>query len=211
MASQVAHIIYAQTFLEKEGGENFTGGFEDINREEFLLGCVFPDIRRIDDDIRRRDTHIKFARLDLNFSGLTSFEAGWKFHLFCDMRREEILNKHGFYSINGSDEFNGLSAKLLEDELLYGEYDNWEKLAHYFNNPPLIETGFGVKEESFNFWYAIIAKYFQEKVSDKTIRSFLVKQNGLAKRLDEIMRGIGSLRKNTKAVKILENVRNEIV
>ena len=88
MASQIAHIVYAKKYFEKYPST--------INKDEFILGCVFPDMRRIDGNIKRKDTHRHYDPLDLDFSGMTAFEAGWKFHLYCDMKREEILNKYDF-------------------------------------------------------------------------------------------------------------------
>jgi len=44
----------------------------------------------ITENIKRSDTHSVFSPIDLNFSGLSSFQAGWKFHLYCDIKREEI-------------------------------------------------------------------------------------------------------------------------
>lgn len=118
MASQIAHIVYAQKYLDQlevNGRNERNRPPEKFDWDEFLLGAVFPDIRRIDANIKRRDTHLRFDPLDLDFSGLTSFEAGWKFHLYCDMRREEILNGYKFYSLKHAADFYGLSAKLLED------------------------------------------------------------------------------------------------
>src|SRR5512135_2285635 len=121
MASQVAHIIYAQKYFERHPSH-------DIDRDEFMLGCTFPDIRRIDPSVKRKETHLCHECLDMDFSNLTSFEAGWKFHLYCDMKREEILNKYDFYSIRHAGDFANLAAKLLEDELAYESYNNWEKV-----------------------------------------------------------------------------------
>ena len=95
MAAPISHIVYAKRYFEKNPST--------INKDEFILGCLFPDIRRVSENIKRKDTHIpeeilenvtsikKRNSIDLDFTGLTSFQAGWKFHLYCDMKREEIL------------------------------------------------------------------------------------------------------------------------
>ena len=204
MASQVAHIIYAQRYFEKHPSAV-------IDKDEFMLGCVFPDIRRIDSSIKRKETHLCYDCLDLNFENLTSFEAGWKFHLYCDMRREEILTGRGFYEIEGAAEFSGFVGKILEDELLYDEYNNWEKLVHYFNNAPKINPGIEVTQETFDLWYAIIAKYFEKKPDNKTMHIFFSKQPSLVEKADGIIDGVSKLRKDTKAVEILHKVAEEII
>jgi hypothetical protein len=221
MASQVAHIIYAKRYFDAleenkkaedllDEGAISINSIQKINRDEFFLGCVFPDIRRIEEGIKRRDTHLKFPVVNLDFSGLTSFEAGWKFHLYSDMRREEILNKCDFYSLDKNDETYGQAAKLLEDELIYDEYNNWEKMVSYFRNPPIIDTGINISRETFTLWYAILAKYLEEKPTNKAMRIFLskLKINGDA---EKIMETVEQLYGNNKVVEILEGVVEEIV
>lgn len=203
MASQVAHIIYAKKYFDKYPST--------INKDEFILGCTFPDIRRIDESISRRDSHLHYATLDLNFDGLTPFQAGWKFHLYCDMKREEILNKFGFYSLPGTEEFGRLPSKLLEDEIIYDNYNNWEKLVHYFNNVPFIKNGISVSRETFSLWYAILARYIEKKPDNKAMSIVLSKQPSLAKKADGIIQSVGKLRSNKKAVELLKKVAEEIV
>ena len=220
MASQVAHIIYAKKYFDSFELEKIDdlsnadklitlGG--KINRDEFMLGCVFPDIRRIDNSIKRKDTHLRFNPLDLDFSGLDSFQAGWKFHLYTDMRREEILNKHVFYSLKHTTDFYNLPAKVLEDELVYESYNNWEKISHFFNNPPEIKTDFKIEPESFRLWYAVVAKYFEKKPGEKSMRIFLSKQPALSGYVETVMESIAKLRENEKVIKILKKVKEEII
>jgi len=220
MASQIAHIVYAKKYFDKIENGNPGVDFLDeerinhnhkLNRDEFLLGVVFPDIRRIEPSIKRKDTHLQFQPLDLDFSGLTSFEAGWKFHLYCDMRRDEILNKNGFYRLENTTELFGHPAKLLEDELLYDKYNNWEKVENYFRNPPLVSLEIGVDRPTFALWYAIIAKYVEKKPDEKSMRAFLSKQLSLSQKTDEIMTAIAELKKNKKTIESLDKVFDEIV
>lgn len=203
MASQIAHIVYAIKYLEKYPST--------INRDEFILGAVFPDIRRIDPNISRKDTHLKFEPIDLDFSGLTAFQAGWKFHLYCDMRREELLNQKNFYSIIDTAKFEGGSAKLLEDELLYDKNNNWEKLASYFNNIPHVETGLTLTPEAISLWYAMLAKYIEKKPDAKSMHIFLSKLNYAGGTADDILAAIQKLSKNQKAVEILQTIEENIV
>jgi hypothetical protein len=205
MASQVSHIIYAQEYLAKMP----VNGIK--NPDEFVLGCVFPDIRRIDETIKRKDTHLRFNPIDLDFSGLTDFEAGWKFHLYSDMRREEILNNHGFYDLPYTTEFANLPAKTLEDELIYDTCQNWEKWVVYFNNVPTIETGANVTRETFSLWYAIVAKYLEKRPDNKSIRIFFSKQSSLVSKASDIIKIVEKLRKDKRVIELLKKVKEEIV
>lgn len=201
MASQIAHVIYAQKYLEKNPRK---GG------EFFILGTIFPDLRRVAKGLARKDTHMRFEKIDLDFEGMDLFDAGWKFHAWCDMRREEILNKYNFYSLRGAKAIDP-TAKLVEDELVYDKYKNWEKLRFVLNNPPIIKTSLDVSQETIEHWYAILAKYFQKKPDEKTMKVFLSKQSSLKDEIAEIIDGVRKLRENQKATEILSKVCEEII
>jgi len=201
MASQVAHVVYAKKYLEQHPG---------MNTDLFLLGTLLPDIRRIAPDVKRSDTHHAFGKLDLDFGDFPPFEAGWKFHLWCDMRREEILNKYEFYKLSYTIDHD-VPPKLLEDELIYEKYKNWEKLRYILNNPPIINSELNVSQEIVERWYAILAKYFEKKPDDKTMRAFLFKQRKLRGQAEELVDLVGKLRNNSKVVEILKKVSEEIL
>jgi hypothetical protein len=201
MANPVSHVVYAQKYLEKNPRK---GG------EIFILGTLFPDLRRVAKGIARKDTHMCFEKIDLDFGGMDLFDAGWKFHAWCDMRREEILNKYKFYSLKGANAIDP-TAKLVEDELLYDKYKNWEKLRYVLNNSPIIHTSLDVPQETVEHWYAILAKYFQKKPDDRTMKIFLSKQSSDKKEIAEIIDGVRKLRENQKATEILSKVCEEII
>lgn len=201
MASQVSHVVYAKKYLDRHPA---------MNADLFLLGTLFPDIRRVTDELKRKDTHVLYEELNLKFEGITSFEAGWKFHLWCDMRREEILNKYNFYKLPYAADHD-IPSKLLEDELVYEKYNNWEKLRLILNNPPEIKTGLNVSQETIEYWYAILAKYFEKKPDDKTMKAFLFKQINLREQAEELIDLTIKLRNNSKVVEILFKISNEIL
>jgi len=176
----------------------------------FMLGVLLPDIRRITDEISRYETHQIFKTLDLNFEDLSAFRAGWKFHLWCDMRRDEILNKADFYKFPYTTDHDA-PPKLLEDELVYEKYKNWEKLVLLLNNPPRFVDEIPVSRETLERYYAIIAKYFEKKPEDKSMKAFLFKQRKLRKKSDEIIDAIQKLRENRKVTDILFRISGEIL
>jgi len=201
VASQVAHVVYAKKYLDRHPA---------MNADLFLLGTLLPDIRRVTDEVERKDTHALHEELNLEFEDITSFEAGWKFHLWCDMRREEILNKYEFYKLSYTIDHD-VPPKLLEDELVYEKYKNWEKLRLILNNPPEIKIGLDVSQETIEHWYAILAKYFEKKPDDKTMKAFLFKQRKLRGQSEELVDLVGKLRNNSKVVEILPKISDEIL
>jgi hypothetical protein len=204
MASQIAHIVYAKKFFEKYD-------LFSKEKDEFILGATFPDIRRIDRSIKRKDTHLGFYPLDLNFKNLTSFESGWKFHLYCDMRREEILNTYDFYSLKFTNELWNHPAKMLEDILIYDQYSDWKRLANYFDNVPFISNDINVSQKTFELWYSILADYIEEKPDNDIEKNFFLKQPALAPIANNIIKIVDKLRKNDKVIEILKKVCEEII
>ena len=182
-----------------------------MNADLFLLGTLLPDVRRVTDKVKRKDTHALYANLEIELKDLPPFEAGYRYHLWCDMRREEILNKYDFYSLKYTAEMGHFPAKLLEDELVYDKYANWEKLRWLLNHPPKIESELPLSRETIERWYSINAKYFEKKPDDRTIKNFLWKQRKLRKRSPEIIDLVGKLRNNSKVREILSKVSEEIL
>ena len=157
MASQISHIIYAKRFLATNLKLN-------LNEGEFLCGCVFPDIRRISEEIRRMKTHFVFEE-NCNMNGLNSFEAGWKFHIYCDKKRELLLKSLGFYNIKGTHSNEDASNKLLEDMLLYNQIhkDEWRKIQKMLFDKADSNDFPASTKEAVNRWYLSIAEYIDKK------------------------------------------------
>ena len=95
--------------------------------------------------------------------------------------------------------------------MVYDKYKNWEKLIFILNNPPIVKTSLDVSQETIEHWYAILAKYFQKKPDDKTMKIFLSKQSSLKGEIAEIIDGVRKLRENQKATEILKKVCEEII
>ncbi len=202
MASSISHVVYSKKYLDQHPA---------MNADLFLLGTLLPDIRRVADNLSRKETHSLYTDLETELKNLSPFEAGYRYHLWCDMRREEILNKYDFYSLKYTAEMGHLPAKLLEDELVYEKYANWEKLCWLLNHPPEIKSELQLPRGIIERWYSINAKYFEKKPDDKTVKNFLWKQKKLRKRSPEIIDLVGKLRNNSKVVDILPKISEEIL
>lgn len=204
MASQVTHIVYAKKYLEKYPSA-------EIKKDLFLLGSVFPDIRYIDKSIKRSDTHLKFSPIDLNFSGHDSFQAGWKFHLYSDMKREEILRNVGIYGLFPKDVSWDRALKMAEDELLYEKFNNWGKITAFFNDPPLTFLPEFVPKESYYLWYAVLSKYMSEKPNEKSMHVFLSKLILPIEKTNDVIEKISKIKQNERAMDLLGGVYELIV
>ena len=68
-----------------------------------------------------------------------------------------------------------------------------------------------VPRETFEFWYAILAKYIERRPDAKSRHIFFTKQFFLKDRADEIVTAVEKLKENEKVVAILKNISNEII
>lgn len=73
MASPIAHIVYAEDFLN-----SVQYSFSREWRNEFIAGSLFPDIIRLLPYTSRELTHNRYP-VDLDLSALRPFYAGWEF------------------------------------------------------------------------------------------------------------------------------------
>lgn len=197
MATPISHVIYADRFLKKHP--------QKFKWDDFMLGIIFPDIRRVS-NVSREETHNRFKNLDLNFDGLSGFESGWKFHVWCDLRRNEFLRDKKFYEIKGIASAYYLSYYFLEDCLIWDKYNNWENVSYLYKNPPHYATSEKIYLSDWNFWYEIVAKYILSKPNEQSIREFIRHQPTVAAKIDRIAREFEFFKKNAKVVEILESV-----
>lgn len=164
MASIVSHIVYADEYLKRHP--------KLAQTQEFMLGVCFPDIRRVS-NVPRAKTHNKFKELDLDFEGLSAFEAGWKFHVWCDLRREELLVEKKFFDNDLIRDCYYFSPYLAEDRLVWGEYNNWETLKNYFMGVGYRDVFEELTEGDWMFWYHLLAEYVAELPERRTMRNLI--------------------------------------
>lgn len=202
MAFLVSHVVYTDRFLKKNPGVG--------NGQEFLLGVLFPDIQKVS-NVTREQTHNKFRELDLKFEGLSSFEAGWKFHVWCDLRRNEIIRDCGFVDIIKSKKYNYFSYFLLEDQIIWEKYGNWETLSLFLRNAPFRDLFEELSNEDWTFWYEAVADFISEKPNKNSIAKILRKTPNLAGKVEKITAEIEELEKDKKMVEFLKGIHLKII
>ncbi len=197
MASVISHIVYADRFLKNNPIIKDT--------QKFMLGVSFPDIRRIS-NVSRAQTHNNFDELDLRFEGMSAFDAGWKFHVWCDLRRAELLRDEGFFDIDIVKDSYYFSSYLLEDELVWGRYKNWETLDNYFRNAAFIDRFKELSESDWNFWFGVLAEYMKEKPNKETSLRYIKKNPSFSGKSQNILDEVELLRADKEVAAALESV-----
>lgn len=141
MATIVTHLFFARKVLRE--------GLVLKAEAPFLVGNIFPDIRRLA-EIERSLTHRPVADLkDVNAHG--AFWAGVLFHNLLDIRRHYGLTEAGeFAGYPDSNEFH-LGCKFWEDWYLYPRLDGKKYILS------CLETVYA-KETEFIDW-SVVKKY----------------------------------------------------
>lgn len=202
MASIVSHVVYADEYLRIH--PKFT------KTQEFLLGASFPDIRRIC-NVTRVQTHNCFDDLDLDFTGMNAFEAGWKFHVWCDLRRNELLLQKGFFEIEGVHDCYYFSSYLVEDKLIWGKYKNWETLQNYFRSADFVDIFEELTGGDWMFWYQSIADFVVSEPDRTSMRKLIRSVPSFVGRTDLILNEVERLMKNKKVTEVLSGIHRELL
>jgi hypothetical protein len=93
------------------------------DKNAFLAGTSFPDIRNTTPDVSRATTHHSNARgLPPVLSAKTPFEAGRLFHVFIDREREKHMREHNAYRFLGNGPLRTQLLKIIEDHILFEKF-----------------------------------------------------------------------------------------
>lgn len=202
MASQIAHMVYANEYLQKYPRPK--------EKEAFIAGAFFPDIRRVS-NLTRAQTHQHFTDLDLKFEFMDSFEAGWKFHVWCDLRRNELLRDAGFLQMKEVEGAHYQAYYFLEDELLWSKYQNWETVQNILRDFPFKPLFPQLPKHDWEFWYQLVAEYIGQPPSPESISRFCKQIPSLSLKTQAIIDGMAKLRNNRKVAEILLQLPNQLL
>lgn len=129
-------------------------------RKAFLLGTVFPDIRYLG-VIKREKTHFRQVTLDKIMQVDTPFERGLLLHSFVDEFRAQWIRQHQVEKLLEKVPLavRGVFLKLLEDEMIYPQY-NWGEFRGYLITILPEEKAFSVDMQSLIEWHMGLTVYF---------------------------------------------------
>ncbi len=163
MAGEVGHVVYAARLLTHLGTA--------VTTPAYWLGTLFPDIRHLG-VVSRQRTHTKESTLQ-TLLGQNDFQTGMRVHAWIDRTREQFLNNHHIKEQLPWHPFVPFALNLLEDELLYDHFDDWNLIVktlattnpeeqHYCNSLPTIQT-----------WHTLLQDYLQRKPTDASRRELI--------------------------------------
>lgn len=203
MASPIAHIVYAEDFLN-----SVQYSFSREWRNEFIAGSLFPDIIRLLPYTSRELTHNRYP-VDLDLSALRPFYAGWKFHLYCDKAREYFLKREDFYGIPHSKDCSYAANKFLEDMLIYEGFSSYEDLSEFLYLFDLSVDG--IDRNTIRQWYQSISEYVGKKPDFSNIEIILERFKTADNDIEVALQSIRVLKEDKRAVTLLGLVSDNIM
>ncbi len=156
MAGEISHVVYGARTLERLG--------DKVKGSSFWAGTLFPDVRHLG-IVSRRRTHPSDVSLD-TLSGDNDFETGIRTHAWVDATRNKFLEEANIKESLQWHPFVPHALKLLEDELLYERFDDWNLIERVLNKVHDQELKYVNSLQHITKWHALLSAYFKQKPDD---------------------------------------------
>lgn len=164
MASQITHIVLADKLLPTY--------FRDFERQLFLLGNIFPDIRT-PAHLKREKTHLPVKSIANVQSASDAFMAGVLLHNLIDEKREKFVESSGVYGLFQTSLYPPTVFKAFEDVQLYRKLPDWETIIDYLEFMPEQAASFGIDNAELQLWHKTLREYFADPLSEQARTEFL--------------------------------------
>jgi hypothetical protein len=201
MANQITHIVFAQRAYEKH--------FAHLNKKDFFVGTVFPDIR-IAAGIKRSVTHLACPSLQTVIDETNSFKAGLLFHNLVDNTREAFVADQGLYNKYPESQQVIRPFKTLEDEQFYDRLNIWPEVIKYFEDILPEELEFTATEEQVRDWHATLQRYFSQKPSEEWDANFLRRIGFEEEAINQFLEMLRQLRGDPFAIQLTEHMWEQL-
>lgn len=194
MAGEIGHVVYGARVLTYLDGA--------VGDPIFWTGTLFSDIRHLG-VVSRHRTHLAEVSLH-SLVGATDFMTGMRVHSWIDMTREAYLHQQNMKESLPWHPFVPHALKLLEDEMLYKSYDDWDVILRLLNKVHDEELAFVEDRRKVAAWHEILRDYFRYSPTDETRAQLAVGINLSAINAREINSIVARLRRDGAAAGIIE-------
>lgn len=195
MASEIGHVIYAARVLTNLG--------DAVKHPTYWSGTLFPNIYHIG-ATTRHTTHPDKVSL-YSLVGSDDFITGLRVHAWIDATRDQFFGDQHAKERLPWHPLTRMALSLLEDQLLYGHFDDWNLIHRSLNNIDSHEFSFQPERSTINLWHTAVQDYLIEPPSDKSRQELLVRK-GISKHIvSEINDLVMKLGNNKAATELLFN------
>lgn len=202
MAAPLTHLILADKIYQKH--------FVGRNRELYLLGTSFPDIRYLG-TIDRSKTHFLVSSIE-DCIDEDDFICGMKIHSLVDIYRNQFMEANGIQGelLPTPNMVRGL--KIFEDMVGFELYLNENHLFSFFNTV-LPKTAQKILPDDAILlrWYGLLSMYCNQKPSVRSQMNFLQAIVVDPKKQSEILDAIEKYKQNSKLKALIEEFFKEFL
>lgn len=158
-AGPMTHLYLAEKYCDKHNIQ------DEKDRRDFFVGALFPDIRYIA-DIERESTHPITNEIQEVAATPTLFEAGMRFHVWVDIKREQFVEESGIYNIviPFAEDHQTTLLKFIEEEILADQY-NGLRWFGCFDGILAEEESFAIAQERIEKWHSLVQYSMQYRPS----------------------------------------------
>ena len=153
MPGPVAHLVLALQILN--------GPCINKNKEKFLIGTSFPDIRYIT-TIAREKTHSPNVTLSQIVQESSDFQSGMDFHSLVDKTHTYYLHKNNILNMLPEHPKASLCLKFFEGMLLKTRMPNWKSIKKIFDQTLPEEKNLGIPKRTIKEWHVFIQLFCQD-------------------------------------------------
>lgn len=152
MAAPVGHIFCALLLLDS--------GYAVQDKNAFLAGTSFPDIRYISSLSRAHTHELKSSNLFELLDIPSSFEAGRRFHVFVDIERERYMKEKDAYRFVQDAPYKTHWLKIIEDRIIRDQIkiDAKKIFGRIYDE----ERAFLPDEKRIADWHRILSTYLDD-------------------------------------------------
>lgn len=156
-AGQGMHVLLAERWMEAQDWHYISN-----QKQAFIVGTLFPDIRYLG-VLKREETHEQnLTRQDICEQKEKPFEAGRKLHVWVDELREKFAEEWKIYEKlpNSVYTHRATFLKLLEDEIIWNNL-NIVPIIEALDNIEPEEEKFKVEVNVLKQWHSLLSRYIQ--------------------------------------------------
>lgn len=163
MASEISHVVYAARLLTYLGAR--------VKDPSYWAGTLFPNIRHIGVP-SRHFTHAANVGLT-SLVGKNDFLTGMRVHAWVDATQGHYLDREQSKETLPWHPLLAHAYKLLEDEVLYEKFDDWELIRRVLMKVRADESFYVDSRLAIQKWHGAVQDYVRSQPTDETRQAYM--------------------------------------
>lgn len=196
MAGEIGHIVYGARVLTWLG--------DKVTSRRYWVGTLFPNIRLLNVAVRHQTHPVGVTQSSL--IGENDFMTGVRVHAWVDETCEYYIKQCQVGDQLSWHPLIRLALKLLDDELLYDYYEDWDVITQALGLIDKEEMHYLNNKQKLMRWHELLIHYLADKPTDKS-RLSLIRGIGASQAVADETNGIlAHLRNDEYVINLLHGM-----